>query len=336
MKRTLEALFRHSWQIFLLLMLFPVVGVAVTYVFVPRTYQATASLWALHRYAVIGATGAESDLTATPSQTQATALTDLLQTRSFTQAVTQGIDLAHPLGLGSSVIADPQQLQQALFTEISTHVVVTASGYNLFKLSYINRDPLVAQQIIRAVISNYGSQSLGLSVAEGKDLLTSYQAQLQSVMQTENAAVNAEAQYLQQHPDLASSPTKQAADPQYQQLEAARVQAQASVETIQNQINTLQQSIGTTGGSTNTLFQTLDAPQVTPVSRTKSYLVGGGVGLGVALLADIIFLVLLVRRDRAIYSPSDLEEVVALPVIMRLPRLTAASVLSLVSDSGQN
>jgi hypothetical protein len=56
----------------------------------------------------------------------------------------------------------------------------------------------------------------------------------------------------------------------------------------------------------------------------------------VALLADIIFLVLLVRRDRAIYSPSDLEGVVALPVIMRLPRLTAASVLSLVSDSGQN
>jgi capsular polysaccharide biosynthesis protein len=332
-RRTLEALFRHTFQVLLLVIFFPLIGVACTYFFVPKTYQASSSLWALRRYAVIGATGSESDLTSTPSETQATALTDLLQTRSFTLDVAQGIDLAPTLGLSASVVNDPQQFQQALFTEISTHVVVTAAGYNLFKITYINRNPQIAQQVVQAVIREYGSQSQGLSVAEGKELLVSYQAQLQSATQAENQAVNAEAHYLAQHPGLASSPAAQAADPQYQQLEAARSQAEANVENIQNTIETIQQSISTTGGNSDTLFQTIDSPHVTPVSRTKDYLVGGGVGLGVALLTVLIFLVILVRRDRAIYSTGDVQEVVNLPVIMQLPHLTAASLASLVDDT---
>ncbi len=326
MKRTLEAVFRHLFRLLLLIVVFPLVGVAVMYFLVPRSYQATAALWALHRYEVIGATGPESDLTSTPSQTQTAALTDLLQTRSFTLKVAQGIDLASSLGLSASVQNDPQQLQDALFHEISTHVLVTATGYNLFTIAYTNHDPQIAQQIVQAVIRDYGTQSQNLSVAEGQNLLTNYQAQLQSATEAEKNAVNAESQYLAQHPDIASSPAKQAADPQYQQLDAARVQAVANVQNIQNTIDTIQQAISSTGGSSSTLYQTIDSPQVLPVSRTKNYLVGGGIGLGVALLADIIFLVVLVRRDRAIYSTSDLQDIVVVPVLMQLPRLTAASV----------
>lgn len=331
MRRTLEAMFRHPWQLLILIVLFPVVGVAVTYGIVPKTYQSTASLWALHRYQVIGATGPESDLTATPSQTQATALTELLQTRSFVQLVVQGIDLAPSLDLSASVVADPQQLQDALFNEISTHVLVVAANYNLFKLSYINRNPQVAQQVVQSVIRNFGSQSLGLSVVEGQHLLASYQVQLLDAKQEVDNAVNAEAKYLARHPELVASPAKQASDPQYQQLEAARVQAQTNVQNIQNNINLIQQSISATGGSATTLFQVIDAPQILPVSRSKSYLVGGGIGLGMALFADVVFLIILVRRDRAIYSANDLQDIVTIPVLMQLPRLKTASVTLLAT-----
>ena len=146
MKRTLEAIFRHPFQLLLMIVLLPVVGVAVAYVMVPRTYQSSASLWALQRYFVIGSTGPESDLLSTPAQTQATALTELLQTRSFVDSVVKGIDLAPTLSLGSAVMNNPQLLEDSLYTEISKHTVITPSAYDLFEISYVNRNPYVAQQ----------------------------------------------------------------------------------------------------------------------------------------------------------------------------------------------
>src|SRR5713226_8325972 len=103
MRRTLEAVFRRPIQLLTLLIVLPIAGVALAYVMVPRTYQATASLWALHHYAVIGLTQAEIDLSSAPAQTQTTALNELLQTHVFVDAVVKGIDLARALNLGPSV-----------------------------------------------------------------------------------------------------------------------------------------------------------------------------------------------------------------------------------------
>ena len=94
MTRTLEAIFRHPLQLLILIILPPIIAVAVAYFMTPRTYQSTASVWALQRYFVIGATGPESNLAAFPAQTQATALTELLQTRTFALAVAQTVLVA--------------------------------------------------------------------------------------------------------------------------------------------------------------------------------------------------------------------------------------------------
>src|SRR5947209_2703031 len=105
-------------------------GVGFAYFYYPHKYQSTASLWAFRRYVIIGATGPESDLSSTPAQTQATALSELLQSRSFALLVAKGTDLAPTLSLSSSVLADPQLLDDALVNDISHNVVVTAQGYN--------------------------------------------------------------------------------------------------------------------------------------------------------------------------------------------------------------
>jgi hypothetical protein len=328
-KRTLEIIFRHPLKLLSLIVLLPIVGVAVVYLMVPRTYQSTASLWALQRYFVIGSTGPESDLLSTPAQTQATALTELLQTRSFVDSVTKGIDLASTLGLDSKVSSDPQQLEEALFNELSKHVVVTPSAYNLFSISYANRDPQISQRIISSVIALYGTQGLALSVAEGQNLLGSYKTQLANATKDLNQAVNTETQYARAHPNL--NQAQLANDPQYALLDAQRIQAQATLQNLQNTINTIQQSISTQGTQVETLFQVIDTPQILPVSRTKNYLFGGGIGLAIALLASIIYLVILVRRDRGIYSPDDLQSLVAFPIIMQLPNLKPATV-SLLSN----
>src|SRR5438876_10758232 len=96
--RVLEAIFRHPMQL-LLMLIFPiVVGLAVAYV-LPRSYQSSASLWALRRYAIIGATGPESDLQSTPATTQVAALSELLQSRDFSLAVAKATDLPSTLNL---------------------------------------------------------------------------------------------------------------------------------------------------------------------------------------------------------------------------------------------
>lgn len=331
MRRTLEAIFRHPLQLLTLIVLLPIVGVAVAYVMVPRTYQSTASLWALQRYFVIGSTGPESDLLSTPAQTQATALTELLQTRSFVDSVVKGIDLAPTLGLDSTVMNNPQQLEETLFSEISKQTVITPSAYDLFEISYINRNPHIAQQVVASIIANYGTQGLGLSIAEGQNLLVSYQTQLVNAQKNLNDAVTAETQYARAHPNLTQA--QLANDPQYALLDAQKMQAQSTVQNLHNTINTIQQAINTQGTQSGTLFQVIDAPQIPylPVSRTKNYLIGGGAGLVIALLACIMYLVIVVRRDRGVYSVDDLQDLVAFPIIMQLPNLTSEAVALLTT-----
>ena len=73
MHRTLEAIFRHPVQLLALLILPLALSLAIAYR-LPRSYESAASLWALRRYEIIGATGPESNLLATPSETQVAVL----------------------------------------------------------------------------------------------------------------------------------------------------------------------------------------------------------------------------------------------------------------------
>ncbi len=339
MRRTLEAIFGHPLQLLILIVLLPVIGVAVMYLIVPRTYQSTAALWALQRYFVVTSTGPQSNLLQTEAQTQATALTELLQTRTFVDAVVKGIDLAPTLGLSSSVIHNPQELESALFNEISSpkNVIITPSDEYLFTISYTNRNPRIAQQIVASIITNFGRQGLELSITEATNLLAGYQTQLAAAQKDLNTAIAAETQYAHSHPTQTPNQLL-ASDSQYAQLDTQKSQAQATVQGLQTTINTIQQTINTEGTQTATLYRVVDAPLLPyiPVSRTKSYLVGGGIGLVIAILADVLYLVIIVRRDRGVYSAHDLQDLVAFPVIMQLPNLTTGAISLLTTKTIQN
>lgn len=332
MRRTLEIIFRHPLQLLILVVLLPIIGVVISYILTPKMYQSTGSVWAWHRYSVISPTGPESDLNSTPAQTQATALTELLQTRKFALDVIKGIDLESTMDLSATVKSDPQQLEDALFAEIAKNVVVTPQAYQLYTVSYANKSPEIAQKIVASVIQNFGTQSTNLTAAEGQNLLTNYQTQLKQAQERQNQAVQAQQSYAASHRNL--TPAELAADPEYQQLDASTKQATANVQNIQDQINVIQQSLGQTGDNATTLYQIVDTPQVPqlPLSRAPKFLIGGGIGLGVSLLADAIYLIILVRRDRSIYSAYDLQDVITLPVLMQLPTLTPASAALLVSS----
>lgn len=333
MLRVLEVVFRHPIHLLVLIVVLPALGLAVGYL-LPRSYQTTASLWALHRYTVIGATGPETDLLATPAETQTTALTELLQSRDFTLTVARESNLASTLA--ANVQADPQLRDDTMFSDISQHVQVVAQGYNLYVISYTQRNPKIAQQVVAAVIQNYGVQSQSFSVVEGQRLLNSYQTQQAKAQQDVNSAVAAEASYIAAHPKLNKNDLQ--SDPQYTQLHTQTQQAQAALANIQTNIATLNQDLNNQGTTADSLFKVLDAPLVAakPVSRTKDLLIAGGVGLGVALLACIVYVLILVRRNHGVYTPLDLRKVTDFPVVMQLPRVSRPSVPLLVAPAHQD
>ncbi|MBX5451041.1 hypothetical protein [Thermogemmatispora sp.] len=338
MGRVLEVIFRRPLQLALLFVMFPVVAMAVVLV-LPPSYETTASLWALRRYEVIGATGPETNLQATPAETQATALSELLQSRSFALKVASEAQLAATLD--EHTRSNPLLRDDALFTEISKHVLVRAVGYNLFTITYENRSAQVAQQVVQSIIDNYSQQSQQFSVAEAQYLLQSYQGQLAKAQQDAANAAAAEARYLSTHPDLAhqvlvSGPDYAAAlDPTYSLLHSQTKQAQATVENLQSLIASLKQEISSQGSGVNTLFKIIDSPAVgtQPVPRTKSLLIGGGIGLAVALFSCSALVIMQVRRQRAIYTPLDLEKITTLPVLAQLPRLKREGVAALLPSA---
>ncbi|MEO7003577.1 MAG: hypothetical protein ABI068_17250 [Ktedonobacterales bacterium] len=316
MIRALEVLFQHKWRL-LALLLAPIIISELVVLALPRQYQATASLWALRRYEIIGATGPESDLQSTPSATQATALTELLQTRSFDLAVAYDTDL--PKHMGGDINSTSQNTQDAIFSNLSAGVLVTTPGYNLLVITYTNGDPLVAQQVVNAVISHYGQQSGSHALAEGQQLLAAYKVQLAQAQKAADDATQAATQYLQVH--QLTAVTAQS-DPQYQLLSAQAAQARATLGNIQASIDTINQELATLSTGATGLYTIADSPEAgRPSSRSKTLLYGGGIGLAIALIASIGYILLLLRINQSIYSAAELSECTPYPVLAQVPQL---------------
>jgi uncharacterized protein involved in exopolysaccharide biosynthesis len=324
MLRTLEVVFRGPLRLFTLIVVVPVLAVSIAFL-LPRTYQATASLWALQRYSVIGATGPESDLNSTPAQTQADALEELLQSRAFALQVANATTL--PATLDASTRADPSRRDDALFQEISTRVLATAEGYNLYTVTYTNHSASLAQSVVQQTINLFATQSQQLAVTEGQRLLAVYRAQLPAAQQAAETTAAAVQQYLQAHTQEVASNTL-ANDAQYNLLVTEAQQAATNLVNLRNQIAAIQLQISTQTTGNSPLFLVQDPPQVPSraVSRTKLLAEAGAAGVVLALLAAALYVIVQTRRDRALYTVRDVHKATGLPVMLQVPRLSAKTV----------
>jgi hypothetical protein len=330
--RVLEAIFRHPLQLFLMVLVAVIAGVAITYS-LPRSYVSSASLWALRRYETVGTAGPESDLSSTPAQTQVSALSELLQSRGFALTIARSTNLAATLKLGSAS-SNPQLVDDALVQNISKHVIVSASGYNVFEISYANSNEQVAQQVVIAVIKQFQLQGENFSILQGQQLLQGYQAQLDAAKKAVDAAVNAESQYLASHPDIIKSGENPLSNPQYALLDTKRQQLQSTMQDLEATIATINGQIANLSPDSGSFFKTLDAPSQpdTAVSRTTLFLEAGGAGAGIALLLCIVYIGLLIRRDRALYSAQDLQRSTGHPVLMQFPHLSLVTMHAMLPD----
>jgi uncharacterized protein involved in exopolysaccharide biosynthesis len=320
--KLLEAIFRRLMLLVIMLLIPAIIGVGVAYL-LPPSYQASATLWAFKRYEVIGATGAESDLQATPAQTQATALTELLQTSEFDVPVAKSANLKSALKLSQKQLTDPQALSDAYVANLAKNVQVAAKGTNLYQITYTAGDQNIARKVVSAVITQFQVQGPSFSVYAGKQLLQVDQAQLAQAQLDARTALQNESAYRDSHPGATV-----ANDPEYAQLDQVRLQAESTRQNLQASITTLTQAIDADqkgvdqSKGSNAFFRVVDPP-VTPdaSSRSKTLSTTGGIGAAVGLVACILYILIIVRRDRAMYSPLDVQKVTSYPILMQVPQL---------------
>lgn len=315
MQKAVRAISRRLVLVLALALVPAALGFGVA-LLMPRSYQSTATLWAFTRYQLVGTTATDVNVDATPASSQAAALSELLQSRAFDVLVAQGTDLAKAMGITGY---DPQEQGDLLTAELSKSVVVAAVGYNLYTVSYTGSGPQVAEEVVKSVVDQYALQSVSLSAVQAKQLLTVYKQELTDAQTKAHDAAQAEQDYLSSHPSL-QGPTL-ATDPEYNLLHAESQQAQATLSNIQDNIYTLSQQLSSMGQSSTSLFQVLDQPEVPlkGTSRTKLLLLGGVAGLLIGLLACALYVVLLVRADRAVYGKEDLIRITSVPLLLDVP-----------------
>jgi hypothetical protein len=94
----------------------------------------------------------------------------------------------------------------------------------------------------------------------------------------------------------------------------------------------LNQQLADEGTGDHTFFQVLDAPVLPAASaRSKVLFTTGGAGVAIGLLVCIVYVLIIVRRDRAFYSPLDVQTATSYPILMQVPQIANASKVLVIS-----
>jgi hypothetical protein len=68
----------------------------------------------------------------------------------------------------------------------------------------------------------------------------------------------------------------------------------------------------------------------------KLFLTYGGAALGIALLACVLYVIMLVRGDQSVQTKLDINALVPYSVVMQLPQISSRNMSELVLWSMQN
>jgi LPS O-antigen subunit length determinant protein (WzzB/FepE family) len=317
MIKLLEAIFCHFIRLLLILFIPIMSGLGIGFL-LPPSYQASATLWAVQRYPTTDMTGVDSNLQASPADTQVNALTELLQSRTFDSAVGTSTNLKSMLKLSSQDAASPPALDDAYLADISKNVRVISKGNNLYQISYTSGNPRIASQVAQAIITQFQAQIQQFITIKSQSLLQGNLSQLAKAEHDANTTANNESAYLAAHRDATLR------DLHYALLDALRVQAQSTLTNLQSTIATLNREAAT--AQSTDFFKILDSPVTPEVPlHAKSLLAAGGAGAAIGLVVCIIYILILVRRDRALYTTLDAKKVTSYTILMQIPHLPKAT-----------
>ncbi len=305
MRRFVAAFFRHPF-----LLILPAIIIPLIVVFLVRSaassYTSTATV-----YVVKAAVNTGDNPYATPAQNLNAGLAEAIHSQqSFVLKIANQTDMPKSYPKGTADIDDQ------MVARIRAGMVITTTGTHYIVITYNDRDPRIAAQVVNAVLPAYVAQSIQFAQQNADNLIAEYRSQYQAAQDQYITDSDQYKNYIQQHPDINVD-----TDPTLAQL-------QAQVKTDLNNIQAYQQKIQNLTVNADILsnvpsYSVTDPGLVptAPTVKTKTTITAmiGGVALGLGTSLGLIGLLAL--WDRRIHSRDDLQEAVDLQVLEVVPNL---------------
>lgn len=316
MARYVEILFRHWLRFALVLIVLPIPATVATVIYF-RTYEASTNLWIDDPSTLNASVKVPGWNTyATPAQNQADALTQMLATKSFDDAL---LDAAFQNG----GITDAGQQQQIRLT-VPLNIKVVPQGSHLLSIVYSCQKGSVCTAVLSATVTVF-QQRLTAIQKDQQDLAVSFlQSQVTTATDHLKASQDALQKYLTAHPGLLLPTTYQIGmNPELDGLMLQLQQDTATLTSYEGQLGQAQYVAAAASRFIEVSTKTVDPPRI-----TKGGFTGDGssvrralVVLAVCVSAAAGYLLFLAWIDRTARDGKELEHRLQIPVLASIPQL---------------
>jgi hypothetical protein len=311
MARYVEIVFRHWLRFLLLLVLMPGVLSGAS-ILLLRTYQASAALW-VTTPAYLGSAAEPADWNRylTPAQNQQDSLGQMLETRSFGNALGQRL-------LDSGVLPNDAAVGQVLGS-LSKNLTVQAAGSHLVSITYTCDRPPVCLGVIDGVVAVYHDRLTELQKLQSdlaSSFLTSQLKEAQVALDTSETNLRT---YLSAHPGtmLIQAPAIPELDLLVRRVDLDR----SEVTHLTEQLGGVHYSSAAAARVVDSIANVIDPPKI-----SRSGIIGGSGARRRAILvvlacwaAVTAYLLLLAWLDRTARDPQEIERRLPVPVLVTIP-----------------
>jgi hypothetical protein len=285
--RSLDVIFQYLVPLVLVLVAVPtlVLGISVA---TDRTQLVEARLWADQPAILADSPFAAGDRSVTPAQSQATLLTELLQTDSFVAtALRQAHSSANP-----TKVAD----------DVRHNLYVVPLGPHVVQLTYATAQPRDAVAFTGAVITAF--QEAQQSVQSGQ--VSVADSALKSQLQTSRKDMEEALAALQKY-QSSRSPDSLANDATYLSMRALALLKINNYTTVVQEADRTSQFQSAIPTVQPTVLRTLDPPQLQSwqVKLKGSPSKNAGYALAAVVAIELIFVYNLTRRDQRVRTTRE-------------------------------
>jgi hypothetical protein len=286
--RSLDVIFQYLVPLVLVLVGVPVTVLAVSLA-VDRSQTVTARLWADQPAVLADSPYAGQSNGVTAAQSQATLLTELLQTDSFVATVLRGARSS----------ADPT----VVGADLRKNFAVVPEGPHVLLLSYSTAHPQTGMALTGAIITAFQQAQQVVQAGQVTVADDALRSQLQSARREMDDAIAAAQQYRASHGPDASL----ASDAQYHSLRTLANVKVDSYTALLEQAQKAAQYQSALPSVQNTVLRTLDQPrlQSQALKPSGSATKNAGYAAAAAVAIELIFVYNLTRRDQRVRTTRE-------------------------------
>ena len=306
-----EILFRHRLRFLILLVVLPA-ELAFACIFLFPHQTAASSLW-VDTPTFINVPGATIGWNTylTPAQNTVDSLNQLRSTDSFVSALGVKLD-------AKTTFRDADE-RDSVLGSVTSDMAVTAPGSHLVVITYTCPHEPICTNVLSATEDLYRESVTAQQSAQINVAIKFYTEQLAESQDKLNSDQKALTDYLSAHPGLTLADA--ALYPPFDKLVKAVQSDQAQVAAFQAKLDNVKLSAAALTELNKTVLQVVDKPHVVGgrfSALPKKQMVVAGVA---ALAIGFAVLVLMAWSDRSSREPSELENILKLPVVVTIPDL---------------